>query len=115
MSHRVSVDFSGAEFLRSRGLDRGGKVQTFFTNEVMVKSLPYLPFDEGFLTNSAHMTDNNSAIVYDTPYARRLWYNPQFNFQGAPMRGAEWTIRAWNDHKDEILSATQRYIDSLGG
>lgn len=28
-------------------------------------------------------------LVYDTPYARRLYYHPEYNFQGAPKEGEE--------------------------
>lgn len=45
-----------------------------------------LPFDEGTLQNVATFVDDSEAanglikIVHDTPYATRLYYNPQYNF-----------------------------------
>lgn len=34
----------------------------------------------------------------------------ELNFTGAPQRGAFWVQRAWNEHKDEILKATEDFI-----
>lgn len=57
-----------------------------------------MPFDTGNLQNeSTYMDDSNSAkgnvgIVSDTPYARRLYFHPEFNFQQGKNAnaGAEW-------------------------
>ena len=57
-----------------------------------------MPFDTGNLQNeSTFMDDSNSAkgnvgIVSDTPYARRLYFHPELNFQKGknPNAGAEW-------------------------
>lgn len=46
-----------------------------------------MPFDVGTLQNVATEVDDRKArqglvsIVHDTPYATRLYYNPQYNFQ----------------------------------
>ena len=45
-----------------------------------------IPFDEGTLQNVQTNIDDSEAkqgtikIVHDTPYAARLYYNPQYNF-----------------------------------
>ena len=57
-----------------------------------------MPFDTGNLQNdSTFVDDSHSAqgkvsVVSDTPYARRLYYHPEFNFQRGknPNAGAEW-------------------------
>lgn len=45
-----------------------------------------VPHDEGILEGSGHVTDDpstiQSAVNYDTPYARKLHENPRYNFQG---------------------------------
>lgn len=72
---QVDVKFSGAEaILKDRGLDEGGKVQRFFSSEVMRMSNPYLPFKAGVLQASARLTDKGDGIIYDTPYARYHWH-----------------------------------------
>lgn len=71
----VKVTFKGADkILVDKGLDEGGKVQSFFTLEVMRVSNPYVPFRAGTLQSSARITDDNAGIVYSTPYARYHWY-----------------------------------------
>ena len=70
----VDVKLKGAEtILKDHGLDEGGKVQRFFSSEIMRVSNPYLPFKAGALQSSARLTDNGDGIIYDTPYARYHW------------------------------------------
>lgn len=140
----VECKLDGANaILKEIGLDEGGKVQRFFSSEIMRISNPYLPFKGGALQASARLTDKGDGIIYDTPYARYHWYgklmvdpvtgkgafyNPQtgrfwsrpntpkvltntdLKYKGAPMRGPRWVERAWIDHKDEIIKATQDYM-----
>lgn len=80
------------------GLEEQGRVQTYVTNEVLRLADPYVPFDEanlyanpGQLRNSGHIEGTD--VVWHTPYARRLYYHPEYNFQGAPMRGGNWVDR----------------------
>lgn len=62
------------EIIRNHGLDPGGPVQKFFTNEIMRLSDPYVPFRSGPLKNSAHPTPNWDGIIYNAPYARYHWF-----------------------------------------
>lgn len=60
-----------------------------------------IPFDTGNLQNVATYVDTKEAkqghiaIVHDTPYATRLYYNPQYNFNKTfnPNARGEW----WNE------------------
>lgn len=57
-----------------------------------------MPFDTGNLQNdSTYVEDSKSSegkvsIVSDTPYARRLYFHPEYNFQQGknPNAGAGW-------------------------
>ena len=57
-----------------------------------------MPFDTGNLQNdSTYVDDSQSSegrvsIVSDTPYARRLYFHPEYNFQQGknPNAGAGW-------------------------
>lgn len=67
--------------------------------ELLRCSTPYVPFDlagmypnPGYLSQSGHI-ENVDEVVWKGPYARHLYYHPEFNFQGAPMRGAYWVDR----------------------
>lgn len=71
----VKVTFKGAEkILKDKGLDKGGRVQRFFSSEVMRISNPYVPFRAGALQASARVADDGESVIYSTPYARYHWY-----------------------------------------
>jgi hypothetical protein len=87
--------------------DRFNQAQRVVDGEVLRYNSPYVPFDTGMLNKSGliHTVVGSGELVYKTPYARRLYYNPQYNFQGAPMRGAYFFERMKADHKSDILRA----------
>lgn len=89
-----------------RGLQKQGEVQRFIDSEVLRLTDPYVPFDTGALKSSGtrHTKVGSGNVRYRTPYARKMYYNPQYNFAGAPMRGGKWFERMKADHKDSILS-----------
>ncbi len=68
------------------------------TNEILRLSEPYVPFDvAGLYSNPGQLKNSGRVdgtdVVWSTPYARKLYYHPEYNFQGAPMRGANWVDR----------------------
>ena len=72
---QIKVNFPGAEeILKRRGLDKGGRVQRFFTVRVMTASDKYCPFRSGTLVHSARISADGCGIEYDQPYARYHWY-----------------------------------------
>ena len=86
--------------LLKRSLNKNGAGQRFFTHEVRRLSDPYVPFLTGVLKNTA--TEEVNRITYNTPYARRQYYeNP-----GTGLRGPHWTERMWADMGKEIVKAT---------
>ena len=72
----VKIDLSDAETLISElGFAVGGKVQEFFTSEIMRMSDPYTPFGgAGSFRAMARIGAGKDSIIYDLPYARYLWY-----------------------------------------
>lgn len=107
----VKLDLSGLDnALEQRGLEPGGEVQRFVDQSVLNLSDPYVPFDTGVLKTSGYVaTDIGSGeVVYETPYARKMYYNPQFKFQDAPMRGAFWAERMLADRLDDIVDGAAK-------
>lgn len=88
-----------------RGLEVGQEVQKHIDSEVLRYTSPYVPLDKGDLEKSGtrHTTIGSGKVRYKTPYARKLYHNPQYTFQGAPMRGGKWFERMKADHRDDIL------------
>lgn len=71
----IDIHLAGTEaLLRGLNLEQGGKVQKFFTSEVIRLSDKYVPFRAGILKNSVHPAPDFSAIFYTTPYARYHWF-----------------------------------------
>ncbi|MGN0533292.1 MAG: minor capsid protein [Eubacterium sp.] len=69
----VKMDDADA-ILKKHGLQYGGPAHKFLTNELMRLSDPYVPMRNSILKNSARVTEEGDAIIYDTPYARYHWY-----------------------------------------
>lgn len=106
MRYDCTLKLSGLRHtLEQRGLTPGGAVQKFVDSEILRLADPYVPFRTGILKDSGLINTviGQGEIVYATPYARRMWYHPEYSFSGAPMRGAFWAERMWADHGDEIV------------
>lgn len=104
MGTKIRLDIDPADkILLKRSLNKNGNGQRFFTHEVRRLSDPYVPFLTGVLKNTA--TEEISRIVYNTPYARRQYYENK----GNGLRGAHWTERMWADRGKEIVKATAAY------
>lgn len=58
------------------------KAQVVLDEQVLKDSNFYIPKDTGELERSGVRSSviGKGSIVWDTPYARRLYYNPQYNF-----------------------------------
>src|SRR5690625_3570279 len=56
--------------------------QSILDQQVLKDSNVYIPKDRGYLEQSSlmHTKIGTGEIVWETPYARRLYYNPQYNF-----------------------------------
>lgn len=62
------------KYLQQQNIEMTKKGQLFFANELMRLSNDYVPFDTGALQASAFVGEGGKAIIYNTPYARYLWY-----------------------------------------
>lgn len=80
----------------------GSIVQQRIDAEFLKNVQPYVPLDvagkydnPGNLINSGVLQTviGSGEIVWDTPYARNLYYHDMYNFQGEPMRRAYWVDR----------------------
>lgn len=66
--------FTPKVFLEMAGINENGAAKRFFTNELMKLSDDYVPYQSGMLKASARIGNNGDEIIYNTPYARYLWY-----------------------------------------
>lgn len=104
MKYDCECTFNLKDCIKGLGLEKQGRVQRVVTQAVLDLSEPYVPFDEmglydnpGALIASGH-TEGTDVVwgnggEENVPYARRLYYHPEYNFQGAPRRGGYWVDR----------------------
>ena len=84
-----------------------------------------MPFDTGHLEEDATFVDYSQSdrgkvtIVNATPYARRLYYHPEFHFQKDenPFAGGEW-YKPWMEnglYEDFAQKAFKKFYKKVGG
>lgn len=108
---------STKQLLAERKLNQNEATQMFIDSEVLRLCTPKLPFRDGYLTRSG--IDNtqigSGEVRYSTPYARRLYYHPEYSFTGAPERGGYWFERMkGNGGRDAILNGAARIAGGVG-
>lgn len=76
---KVKVDMGNIEEKVSESLNQG---QFALDQQVLKDSNYFIPKDQGYLEESGilHSKIGEGEIIWRTPYARRLYYNPQYNF-----------------------------------
>ena len=84
ISGEASVRFSTAEIARmhSEKLRGAQGAQAMLTGRIIKDTDPFVPMDTGMLAVTPREASDfeNGIIVYDRPYARRLYYGETFNF-----------------------------------
>lgn len=77
-----------------------------------------MPFDSGAMQNRSTFVDDSDAdkgdvrIVSDTPYARRLYFHPEFKFSKTanPNAGGQWFEPYINgEKKEQVKAAFERF------
>lgn len=56
------------------------KAQKALAQHVLKDSNYYIPKDTGALETSGAISSTGKQVIWNTPYARRLYWNPQYNF-----------------------------------
>ena len=78
-----------------------------------------MPFDTGNLQNESTFIDTSQSdkvsIVSSTPYARRLYFHPEYNFKRGnnANAGGKWFESFEND--DFIANAYAKLLKQIGG
>ena len=108
----VKVDLPVDEIMADFGI--GGAVQREWDYIVLNGMRKYLPKREGILEASGDINTvlGSGQIVYNTPYARRLFYNPQYNFsqEKNALAGGQWAQRWANDNMKAATNQLQDFI-----
>lgn len=101
-----------AGIIKKHGLDKDGDIQRFATQTAIDLMDKHVPYRHGFLRESA-LNLGNMAVYGggNVPYAKRLYYNPEYNFNEAPQRGAYWDKKMMADSKDIFFRTIQKYVE----
>jgi len=84
-----------------------------------------MPFRQGTLQNDSTFVDKSESaqghvvLVSDTPYARRLYYHPEYHFnkEENPMAGAAW-FEPYSDNganKAQVVKWFKSFMKMNGG
>ena len=101
------------EAMRKRGLEENGRVQKFVDTECLRRcNEEYVPFDQHTLIASSFPATHigSGQIVWNTPYARRLYYHPEYEFskEHNSHAGGYWFERMKQQYKKQILEKAQK-------
>ena len=98
--------------LKKRGLDERGSVQQFIDTECLRLSVEFAPFDQHTLIESGNINTKigSGKLSYRTPYARRLYYHPEYEFstEHNPQAGGYWFERMKQQYKERILAGAKK-------
>ena len=75
--------------------------------QMLMDMTPFVPFRKGTLSGSAHL--NGNVLSWNTPYARRRFYEENVNFT-TPGTGARWDNRAKAVNMDSWLRVLKKGI-----
>lgn len=82
------------------------------SNQVLKDSNNYIPKDTGALEQSSftHSKPQEGIIEWNTPYARRLYWNPQYNFSKDvnPNARGLWFEHAKSQHLPDWLDVFKK-------
>lgn len=105
-----TFSFNKDKIVRSRGLEPSGVVQRFIDSECLRLSERKVPKDQNTLIRSGQINTKigSGQVIWKTPYARRLYYHPEYNFNEAPERGAYWFDRMKTQYGKQILKGAAK-------
>ena len=109
----VTVHFNASE-LKNELTRNGRMAQVMLDDAVKRDTDPYVPMDTGMLARSAQTASpsGSGAVVYDTPYAHRLYYGLDFNFRKThhPLATAQWFEAAKSVNEKRWIAEVERIL-----
>lgn len=106
---RTKIDLRGVDEKIRRSTE---KAQATLDQQVLNDSNKFAPMDVGTLIGSSLTASEigKGRLVWDTPYARRLYWNPQYNFSrdSNANAGGLWFARAKAMYLSDWVKLAQR-------
>ena len=117
VTSRIELNMSVLNMLDKAQLDAIAMTADATLTELRDRQV--MPFDTGNLQNDSTFVDDSQrdkvSIVSSTPYARRLYFHPEYNYRRGDnaSAGGKWFESFLND--DFIASAFARLMKQQGG
>ena len=109
----VHVEFNAAR-LRHEFDSKAKKAQFMLDSAVKRDADPFVPMDTGTLARSVQTASpsGSGVVVYDTPYAHRLYYGLDFNFRKThhPLATAQWFEAAKSVNEKRWIAEVERIL-----
>lgn len=110
----VVIEFNCEDIIR-RFDERNSLATAALCQQILKDSNFYCPLDQGTLQSSALISSDSDrgVITWNTPYAARLYYGINFNFDKAsnPNSQAMWFHKAKDVHMDEWVTVYKNVIE----
>jgi len=88
---QIDINLSGVyKKLDTQNVQRG---QYAVANQALADMNPFVPMDEGITRQTGHVNGDGTAVLWDTPYVRKLFYMPMYNYT-TPGTGPRWDLKA---------------------
>lgn len=118
MSFQIKIDGKlPSSILNKAALEKANYV---VANQAMADMDQFIPYKQGHLAGSAHISDNKQTIVYDEPYAKAQFYgmingHPVVNYTRSehPQATKRWDLKAKSLYMDKWLGKVSNSL--LGG
>ena len=102
---RVDVNLSGAKAKLSPQSQQRGRYAT--ANQALADMNPFVPFDEGILRQTGHVNNDATAIIWNTPYAAKMFYMYMYNYT-TPGTGPRWDLKAKGLFMNDWINAYKK-------
>ena len=117
VTSRIELNYSVLNMLDNAQFE--ALAQTADATLTELRDRQVMPFDTGNLQNDSTFVDDSQkttvSIVSSTPYARRLYFHPEYNYRRGnnASAGGKWFESFLND--DFIVSAYAKLLKQRGG
>lgn len=93
---RINRNLTGVQVRANQMIERG---QHALVNQVYADTNLYVPMKSTDLRTQSQIASDEKSIVWNTPYARRQYYNQMVNYT-TPGTGPKWDEKAKSIHKE---------------
>ncbi|MED4080102.1 minor capsid protein [Halalkalibacterium halodurans] len=80
------------------------------SNQALSDTEQFVPMKEGSLRITGHMNGDGTELIWNTPYAARLFYVPMFNYT-TPGTGPRWDMKAKRMFMSDWINAFVKGAD----